>query len=219
MIRPRLPVFSLILLLLTVMTAGRAAAEARSETLLVLGDSLSAGYGIPRNQEWVHLLQESLTRQQVPLRVVNASISGDTTAGGRARLPALLEREQPDWVLIELGGNDGLRGMSLQAMAANLQAMVDMVEAAGARPLLAGIKIPPNYGSRYRTRFQQVFDTVAQRNDVPLLPFLLDGVGGVNDLMQADRIHPNIRAQPIIAENVWQFLQPLVMAEPADSGA
>lgn len=205
--------FSLILILLCFGGMAQAQQAPSQRVLLVVGDSLSAGYGIPAGQEWVTLLQQSLEAKKVPVRVVNASISGDTTSGGLARLPQLLQQETPDWVLIELGGNDGLRGMSLTAMEANLQGMVETVVAQGAQPLLLGIKIPPNYGNKYRSRFDQVFVTVAERNRIPLLPFLLDGVAGLEGLMQADRIHPNDKAQPLIAENVWDFIQPLLQAE------
>jgi len=207
MIRPQGVVFSLILTLVTIAWPVLAVSAQKESVLLVIGDSLSAGYGIPQGKEWVHLLQQSLEHQQVPVRVVNASISGDTTSGGLSRIKPLLAREKPDWVLIELGGNDGLRGMSLQAMEVNLQAMVDAVKQHDAKPLLAGIKIPPNYGNKYRSRFEQVFVTVSERNGIPLLPFLLDGVGGVDSLMQPDRIHPNTQAQPLIADNVWNFMQ------------
>lgn len=211
MIRPLFALFSLILTLsMATVQASPLGKEQGQGVLLVVGDSLSAGYGIPQGKEWVQLLQQSLDQLQSPVRVVNASISGDTTSGGLARLEPLLEREKPDWVLIELGGNDGLRGMSLSAMESNLQAMVDMVKQQGAQPLLAGIKIPPNYGNKYRSRFEQVFVDVSKRNSVPLLPFLLDGVGGVDNLMQADRIHPNTQAQPIIAENVLNFIEPVL---------
>ena len=212
MIRPLFALISLILTLsmATVQASPVGSARDAARVLLVVGDSLSAGYGIPQGKEWVHLLQQTLEQPQHSVRVVNASISGDTTSGGLARLKPLLERENPDWVLIELGGNDGLRGMSLRAMEGNLQAMVDMVKEQGATPLLAGIKIPPNYGNKYRSRFEQIFVSVSERNDVPLLPFLLDGVGGVDDLMQADRIHPNTQAQPIIANTVFKFIEPVL---------
>jgi len=191
--------------------AVNAAPPASHRVLLVLGDSLSAGYGIAQGQEWVTLLSQRLAREAQHVKVVNASISGETTSGGLARIKPLLEREAPAWVLIELGGNDGLRGMSLTAMEANLQAMVDAVEQSGAQAVLLGIKIPPNYGNKYRSRFEQVFVDVAERNDVALLPFLLDGVGGIDNLMQADRIHPNQQAQPLIADNVWAFLKPVIV--------
>ncbi|RLU03773.1 MAG: arylesterase [Ketobacter sp.] len=211
MIRPLFALISLILTLsMATVQASTAERDAEERVLVVVGDSLSAGYGIPQGKEWVQLLQQALNQSQYSVRLVNASISGDTTSGGLARLKPLLDRENPDWVLIELGGNDGLRGMSLSAMESNLQSMVDMVKQQGAQPLLAGIKIPPNYGNKYRTRFEQIFVSVSERNDVPLLPFLLDGVGGVDKLMQADRIHPNTQAQPLIAENVMNFIEPVL---------
>ncbi len=211
MMRPLFSVFSLILIVVCFSGAVSAAQPAPHRVLLVLGDSLSAGYGIAQGQEWVTLLSQRFAREAQPVKVVNASISGETTSGGVARIKPLLERETPAWVLIELGGNDGLRGMSLVAMEANLQAMVDAVEESGAQPVLLGIKIPPNYGNKYRSRFEQVFVDVAERNDVALLPFLLDGVGGIDNLMQADRIHPNQQAQPLIADNVWEFLKPVMV--------
>lgn len=178
------------------------------QVLLIVGDSLGAGYGVSPDEAWAKLLQKKLDAAELPVKVANASISGDTTAGGNARIQSVLKREQPEWVLLELGGNDGLRGMSLQAMEQNLQYMVDAVKKEGAQPMLLGMKIPPNYGRKYTERFEQVYVEVAQRNQVPLLPFLLEGVGGHTDLMQADRIHPNQAAQPIIADHVWRFLQP-----------
>lgn len=214
MIRPQGVVFSLILTLAIMAWPALVVSAQKAGVLLVVGDSLSAGYGIPQGKEWVHLLQRSLAQKQVPISVVNASISGDTTSGGLSRITPLLEREKPDWVLIELGGNDGLRGMSLQAMETNLQAMVEAVKQHGAEPLLAGIKIPPNYGNKYRNRFEQVFVTISERNGIPLLPFLLDGVGGVDALMQPDRIHPNSQAQPLIADNVWNFMQNVLSDKP-----
>ncbi|MGC1510262.1 arylesterase [Ketobacter nezhaii] len=180
--------------------------------LLLVGDSLGAGYGVEPGKEWAAILQQKFQQADMDITVANASISGDTTAGGASRIQTLLEREQPQWVLIELGGNDGLRGMSLKAMADNLQMMVTAVKSAAAEPLLLGIKVPPNYGRKYAERFEQVFSRVAQENKIPLLPFLLEGVGGEDRFMQADRIHPNEFAQPIIAELVWQFLRPQLTA-------
>lgn len=215
MMRPLFALFSLILCLCVGSAQATSVQDssASERVLLVVGDSLSAGYGIPQGEEWVRLLQQTLEQQKLAVRVVNASISGDTTSGGLARLKPLLEQESPDWVLIELGGNDGLRGMSLSAMESNLQAMLDLVKQQGAEPMLAGIKIPPNYGNKYRSRFEQIYVDLSERNGVPLLPFLLEGVGGVEDLMQADRIHPNTQAQPLIAANVWQFLEPVLAAD------
>lgn len=178
------------------------------DNLLIVGDSLSAGYGVPNGQEWAHLLQLELDRQGHSLVLINASISGETSAQGRARLARLLTNHQPRWVLLELGANDGLRGLSLTQMKANLSYMVESIKQAGAKPLLLGIKIPPNYGRKYTEKFEQVFIEVAQEHQVPLLPFFLDGVATDPALMQEDRIHPNATAQPRIADNVWQFLKP-----------
>lgn len=200
------------LILLTLFSAQLPAQQA--DVLLLLGDSLGAGYGVPQDQSWAHLLNEKLREQKKPVRLVNASISGDTTAGGLARLELLLQQEQPRWLMIELGGNDGLRGMDLQAMQRNLQDMVALARKHQAQPLLVGIKIPPNYGRKYRERFEQVFVDVSSAEGVPFLPFLLDGVGGVDQLMQEDRIHPNAKAQPMIAEIVWKFMQPVIGGKP-----
>lgn len=181
--------------------------------ILVLGDSLSAGYGVEQGKEWVQLLANRLNQSAHSINVVNASISGDTTAGGLARLPALLEAESPTWVLIVLGGNDGLRGMSVKALNYNLQAMIDRVKQSGAEALLIGIRIPPNYGKKYTQLFERVFVDVAQQNQVPLLPFLIVGVAGQDQYMQADRIHPNVDAQPIIERDVWTFLKPILIGK------
>ena len=180
--------------------------------MLVVGDSISAGYGLDKVEEgWVALLQEKLKPRGI--EVVNASISGDTTAGGLTRLDALLDRVRPGWVLIELGGNDGLRGLTPAQMNANLTAMIDKARAAKARVLLLGMQIPPNYGKRYADLFQRVYGDVAQATGAALVPFLLDGVGGHDGLMQTDGIHPNAAAQPLLLEQVWRQLQPLL--EPA----
>lgn len=182
---------------------------ARAETLLVVGDSISAGYGLDRlEQGWVALLGEKLRPRGVT--VVNASVSGDTTAGGLTRLDALLRRVAPDIVILELGGNDGLRGLTPAQMRANLTAMIGQSRAAGARVLLLGMQIPPNYGKRYAELFQRVYGEVAAATGVALVPFLLDGVGGQAALMQADGLHPNAAAQPVLLEQVWQGLEPLL---------
>jgi len=181
-----------------------------ADKILLLGDSLGASYGVAQNRGWAYLLNQKFQQQNLNLHLVNASISGDTTAGGLARLELLLQQEKPRWVMIELGGNDGLRGMSLQAMKQNLEAMIKLTRDYHAQPLLIGIMIPPNYGTKYRDRFDQVYVDVSQSENVPLLPFLLKDVGGVNGLMQADRIHPNAKGQPLIVENVWKFLAPVL---------
>jgi acyl-CoA thioesterase-1 len=182
---------------------------ADAESVLVVGDSISAGYGLEKiDQGWVALLQEKLKGRGVA--VVNASISGDTTAGGLARIDALLERERPAVVILELGGNDGLRGLSPAQMEANLDAMIVRSRAAGAKILLLGMKIPPNYGKRYAELFEQVYPSLAERRGVALVPFLLEGVGGKDVLMQPDGIHPNREAQPLLAQQVWERLEPIL---------
>ncbi len=178
--------------------------------LLVLGDSISAGYGLEPQQGWVALLQRRLEQRQIDYRVINASISGDTTSGGVRRLPPLLQRYQPELVLIELGANDGLRGTPLPVIEQNLLQLVGMGQQAGARVVVLGMRIPPNYGPRYGEGFYRLFDTVANRSHSAYLPFLMAGVGGVPELMQADGLHPNQPAQAQLLDNVWPVLQPLL---------
>ncbi len=191
----------------------RAAAAHPRHTLLVVGDSLSAEYGLARGSGWVALLEQRIAAQRLSVRVVNASISGDTTAGGRSRLPALLQQHRPTRVLIELGGNDALRGLPLQTTRENLTAMVQASLAAGAKPLLVGMQVPPNYGRQYASDFASLFGVVARDTKVPLVPFLLAGVADgphAESLFQPDRIHPNAKAQPKMLDNVWPVLQPML---------
>lgn len=176
-------------------------------TLLVMGDSLSAAYGIERDEGWVNLLAERL---EDDARVINASISGETTSGGLQRFTDILGQRQPDIVLIELGGNDGLRGLSPNQMQANLASMIEQSQGAGAQVLLLGIDIPPNYGQAYRDAFTGVFYSLEEEYDVALVPFLLEGIALNDALMQSDGIHPTAEAQPIILENVWPKLEPLI---------
>mgnify|MGYP000704598267 CR=1 FL=1 len=187
-------------------------AAANPPGLLVVGDSLSAGYGIELRAGWVSLLQERLRQQGYPHRVVNASISGDTTAGGRARLADLLKRERPQIMILELGGNDGLRGLSLVETRANLNAMIQAAKASGARVLLTGIHIPPNYGPDYSKKFHAIYQDLARSQQVTRVPFLLEGIALNPELMQADGLHPRANAQPRILENVWPHLKPLLGA-------
>ena len=194
-------------LLCTVVAAAPAA-----PTILIVGDSISAGYGLPPDAGWTTLLQQRLATQHYPHRVVNASISGDTTAGGRARLDALLAQDRPAITVIELGGNDGLRGGSLDAMRANLDAMVVAAQKAGSRVLLVGMQLPPNYGPAYVSRFDATYADVAKARHVALVPFLFEGFGDDNALFQTDRIHPVAAAQPRLLDNVWRELQPLLGA-------
>lgn len=181
--------------------------------VLVVGDSLSAEYGLVRGQGWVALLEQRLQNHRSRARVVNASISGDTTSGGRSRLPALLRTHKPSVVVIELGGNDALRGLPLDVSRANLQAMIEASQQAGARVLLVGMEMPPNYGARYAEQFRQLYVDLARQKRVPLVPFFLKGIADRPDSMdffQADRIHPNEAAQPKMLDNVWPSLQPLL---------
>ncbi|WP_248919457.1 arylesterase [Pseudomonas entomophila] len=179
-------------------------------TVLVVGDSISAGFGLDTREGWVELLQQRLKEEGFDDQVVNASISGDTSAGGRARLPALLVAHKPDLVVLELGGNDGLRGLSPQQLQQNLAQMIDRARQAGARVVLLGMRLPPNYGVRYTTAFAQVYEQLASDKKVPLVPFFLEGVGGVPAMMQADGIHPAPVAQPRLLENAWLTIKPLL---------
>ncbi len=191
--------------------AGRALAA--TPTVLVVGDSLSAEYGLKRGTGWVTLLERKLGEEKIAARVVNASISGDTTSGGRSRLPALLAQHKPSHVVIELGGNDALRGLPLGMTEANLSAMVEAAQKAGARVLLLGIQLPPNYGADYGSKFAALFEQVARRHKAAVVPFFLKGVADIPDaarLFQPDRIHPTEEAQPLMLANVWPELRKLL---------
>lgn len=179
-------------------------------SILVLGDSLSAGYGLGQGQSWPSLLDQRLREQRLDYSVVNASISGDTTAGGRSRIGAALEKAKPSIVIIALGANDGLRGLPVAAMRDNLHAMIEAARARKARVVLAGMKLPPNYGPDYTRAFEQSYAELAKRHKTALLPFLLDGVAEKRELFQADGIHPLAEAQPLILDNVWKILKPLL---------
>jgi len=196
----------LVILVLLVAYVRTAAAS----DILIVGDSLSAAYGMPVEQGWVALLQQRLARECPACRVINASISGDTTATARARLPQAIDRHQPDLIILELGGNDGLRGLSLQAMQQNLAAMIEIATAGGGRVLLVGVQLPPNYGPQYTEKFHAIYRQLADEYTVALVPSIVDGVGTRSELMQPDGIHPNAQAQPLIADRVWTQLQPLL---------
>ena len=192
------------------LTPARAATARR---ILVVGDSLSAEYGLQRGSGWVALLERRLAQQGIAATVVNASISGDTTAGGRARLATLLRQHTPDIVILELGGNDALRGLPLDSTQANLAAMAQAARAAGARVVILGMQVPPNYGRQYGERFAGLFRDVARDQEAALVPFMLKGVADVSNaesLFQPDRIHPLAAAHPIILANVWPVLRPLL---------
>ncbi len=189
------------------------AAWAAGATVMVLGDSLSAEYGLPRGSGWVALLQRKLAAEKIDATVVNASISGDTTSGGRSRLPALLVKHKPTHVVVELGGNDALRGLPLEMTRANLAAMVLAAQKAGAQVLLLGMQLPPNYGAQYGQRFADLYEQVAREHRAAVVPFLLAGIADGPDptrLFQADRIHPNVDAQPRMLANVWPQLRKLL---------
>ena len=196
-------------LLLCLMLCAPAAYSA-SKTLLVLGDSISAEYGLPRDSGWVSLLQTRLSDDKLPVSVVNASISGETTAGGLTRLPGLLQQHKPAVLIIELGGNDGLRGLSLAATQSNLREMIKSADSIGARVLLLGMRVPPNYGPDYSKRFAAMYQGLARERNVKLVPFLFTGLEDTERFFQQDRIHPNQRAQTVMLDNVWPSLRSLL---------
>ena len=189
---------------------GTGDAASRTPVVLIMGDSLSAAYGIPVERGWVRLLAQRLDAERVPARVVNASISGETTQGGVTRLPAELARSKPAVVILELGANDGLRGQSLDAMRDNLRRMIRMSRDAGAKVLVLGMRIPPNYGPQYGERFHHTFDAVATEARVPVVRFFLEKVALRPELIQADGLHPTAEAQPLLLESVWPALRPLL---------
>ena len=188
-------------------------AAGKPATILVVGDSISAEYGLARGTGWVALLQKQIADGKINAKVVNASVSGDTTSGGRSRLPALLKQNQPTHVILELGANDALRGLPLKNTEDNLSWMIEQSQQAGAKVLLLGMQVPPNYGAKYTGEFAEMFTTVAKKYKTALVPFLLNGVADDPDptrLFQADRNHPNTQTQPILLGNVWQALKPLL---------
>jgi acyl-CoA thioesterase-1 len=187
--------------------------QRKGSVILVVGDSLSAEYGLKRGSGWVALMAARIAQQKIAASVVNASISGDTTSGGRTRLPALLKQHQPSHVVIELGGNDALRGLPLSMTEANLRAMAQSARSSGAKVMVAGMQVPPNYGRQYTEDFSALFGRVAKAEGTALLPFLLKGVADgpeADKLFQADRIHPTEQAHPVILDNVWAVLKPLL---------
>ena len=200
-----------VVVLLACMLCGITSAHSASKTLLVLGDSLSAEYGLARGTGWVPLLEKRLKTEKVEATIVNASISGDTTSGGRARLQPLLDKHKPDVVVLELGANDALRGLPVAATEDNLRAMIASAQKIGARVLLVGMQIPPNYGSDYTRRFAALFPRLASEHKVPLVPFFLAPLMERPELFQSDRLHPTAEAQPILLESIWPRLQPLLV--------
>ena len=193
------------------------AALARADTILVWGDSLSAGYGLEKGQEWPALLQTRLQAEGFRHVVVNGSVSGETSSGGRTRLPDALAEHAPQVVILELGANDGLRGLPPKLLADNLQAMIAEATGAGARVLLVGMQMPPNYGPAYTRRFSAVYRDLAEREELPLVPFLMEGFADRPEMFLADGIHPTAEAQGLILDNVWVELKPLLAAEGAKS--
>ncbi|MDF1529170.1 MAG: arylesterase [Sedimenticola sp.] len=185
-------------------------ALADKPVILVLGDSLSAAYGIERSQGWVALLENRLVEEGYPYQVVNASISGDTTAGGLSRLPRALDKFQPEIVIIELGANDGLRGLNNDQTRLHLNQMITLVRAVPSRPLLLGIMLPPNFGKAFSEKFLLIYQELAEQLNVPLVPFLLEGVADHPELMQGDGLHPRAEGQPFMLELVWLKLQPML---------
>jgi acyl-CoA thioesterase-1 len=204
--------FWLVLGVALLVLGSPASAYSAPKTLLVVGDSLSAEYGLARGAGWVALLERKLQAANIDARVVNASVSGETTSGGRTRMPGLLARHKPDIVIIELGPNDGLRGLPVTAAESNLRAMVKAVRDAGARVLLVGMRIPPNYGRDYSEKFFAMYGTISRDEKVALAPFMLDGLAEKLDMFQADRIHPLASAHPRILDNIWPHLLPLLKA-------
>jgi len=201
---------------LAALAAAAALAGAAAErTVLVFGDSLSAAYGIAPRDGWVALLGEKLARERPGWRVVNASVSGETTAGGLRRLPEDLKRHGPSIVVIALGANDGLRGLPVEGTRANLESMIRLSRAARAEPVLVGLMLPPNYGIDYAREFRDLYPDVARKARVARVPFLLEGVAEKRELFQADQLHPTAAAQPLILANVWPVLEPLLKRPPA----
>ena len=193
--------------------AGPVRGEEAAPRILVLGDSISAAYGMELEQGWVHLLQQRLQLQGYPHRVVNASISGETTAGGLARLPELLQTHSPEVVIIELGGNDGLRGLGLQQTRDNLERMIELARQQGVRVVLLGMRLPPNYGPTYTEAFERIYAQLGGPQGVDSVPFFMEGVALEPGMMQHDRIHPTARAQPQLLDNVWPVLVPVLVPE------
>lgn len=181
-----------------------------AKSIVVLGDSISAGYGLEAGKGWVTLLQKKFNQKNKAYTVFNESISGDTTAGGLARIGKALSRHKPEIVLLELGANDGLRGLSPKLMKNNLAEMINLSHKAGAKVLLLGMRIPPNYGKRYVDMFYKVYPQLAKEMNIAYVPFILKDVALVKELMQKDGLHPNAKAQPIIADKIWQYLQPIL---------
>ena len=195
------------------MAAASASAYSAPKTVLVLGDSLSAEYGLARGTGWVALAEKKVKAQKLDAEIVNASVSGETTSGGRSRLPALLTKHKPGLVVIELGANDGLRGLPVAAAQANLKAMAEAAGQAGAKVMLVGIRIPPNYGRDYSEKFYAMYGILSRELKAPLVPFMLEGVAEKTELFQPDRLHPLAAAHPTILNNIWPVLEKSIKAK------
>jgi acyl-CoA thioesterase-1 len=206
--RTLLAVLSLVLCSLSYGIAPANAAG--TPVILILGDSLSAGYGIPADQGWVARLQQRLDGEGYGYAVINASVSGETTAGALERLPRALKLHRPAIVIIELGGNDGLRGLPVDSLRLNLESIITACHEAGAEVVLAGIRMPPNYGPQYTESFYGVYETIARQQEIPWVPFFLEGIALRDELFQDDGIHPDLQAQPLLLDNVWRVLRPLL---------
>jgi acyl-CoA thioesterase I len=189
-------------------------AQQSKPTIVVLGDSISAEYGLPRDTGWVSLMRQRLSSERIDYNVANASISGDTTSGGRARLPALMQRLKPSVVIVELGANDALRGVPLSTTEDNLRTIIEQAQQGHAKVLLVGMYVPPNYGPDYTQKFHGLYGQLSKQLRVPLVPFLLAGIEDKPDMFQADQIHPTQRAQPVLLDNVWPALKPLLHTSP-----
>lgn len=202
--------FMWIRVLLIAIALASSAPAAAARTILVFGDSLSAAYGIRQQDGWVALLQQRLQKQRIDYNVVNASISGETSSGGAARIEAALAAHKPAITIIELGANDGLRGLPVKQMSANLSAMVRAAQKTGSRVLLVGMRLPPNYGAQYTQEYEKAFATIARQHNAAFAPFLLEGVATRRELILEDNLHPNAAAQPLILETIWKPLQSLL---------
>ena len=203
-------IISLLVIIMSLYPLVARSAEEATNTLLVYGDSLSAAYGIQEAQGWVTLPENRLNEENWPYKLINGSVSGETTTGGLERLPAMLSIYQPDLVILELGGNDGLRGLPLETLKANLKKMISLIRAEGGEVLLTGIQIPPNYGPRYTEPFFSLYTEISEEDSLALVPFLIEGIPQQPELMQNDGIHPKAEAQIMILDNVWPYLEPML---------
>lgn len=203
--------FLIVSLYFTSFVAWSTPAVAANPKILIYGDSLSAAYGIPQQQGWAALLQKKLIHEKIHYDVINASVSGETTSGGLSRFASTIKQTQPEIVILELGANDGLRGLPIQELRANLSAMIQQSKKSGAKVLLVGMRIPPNYGAKYTKAFSQSYQQLSKQHKIQLVPFMLENVAAQPDLIQQDGLHPNTVGQAIILENIWPKLQRLII--------